>query len=196
MFIDFLYELRGRGLKVGPTEGMGLARALALGLHGTRLDGFYQVARALCVHREQDLDAFDRAFAHHFKGVPDEALTLTEELLEWLREARPQRELTDEDRELLRKLDPEALRQELRQRLAEQKERHDGGSKWVGTGGTSPFGRGGENPQGMRVGEGPRSGVGLGLLGDGSQGAELLASAETDYVVDLADGGNFIAMSR
>lgn len=160
MFIDFLYELRARGMKVGPQEGMGLARALVMNLHGTRLDGFYQVARALCVHREQDLDAFDRAFAHHFKGVPDEALQLTEELLEWLKEAKPQRELTDEDRALLRKLDPDALRKELKERLAEQKERHDGGSKWVGTGGTSPFGRGGENPQGLRVGEGKRGGRG------------------------------------
>src|SRR5262249_29405767 len=73
MFVDFLYELRERGVKAGPQEAMQLARALALELHGTKLDGFYQVARALCVHREQELDAFDRAFAHHFHGVPDEA---------------------------------------------------------------------------------------------------------------------------
>jgi uncharacterized protein len=160
MFVEFLYQLRERGVKVGPTEAMGLAQALALGLHGTRLDGFYQVARALCVHREQDLDAFDRAFAHHFKGVPDEAVKLTEELLEWLKEARPRRELSEEERALLQKLDPDKLIQDLKDRLAEQKGRHDRGSKWVGTAGTSPFGRGGENPQGLRLGEGPRGGRG------------------------------------
>jgi uncharacterized protein with von Willebrand factor type A (vWA) domain len=160
MFIDFLYQLRSKGLKVGPQEAMQLSRALALGLHGSTLDGFYQVARALCVHREQDLDAFDRAFAHQFRGVPEEALQLTEELLQWLQQPKAPRDLSDEERELLKKLDVDELRRQLQQRLAEQRERHDGGNKWVGTGGTSPFGRGGENPQGMRIGEGPRGGRG------------------------------------
>src|SRR5439155_4129 len=84
MFVPFLYELRDRGVRVGAQEALSLAQALALELHRGILDGFYEVARALCVHREQDLDAFDRAFAHHFRGVPDEALALTDELLEWL----------------------------------------------------------------------------------------------------------------
>ena len=74
MFVEFLYELRGRGVKVGAQEAMSLSAALKLQLHKGTLDGFYQVSRALCVHREQDLDAFDRAFAHHFRGVPDEEL--------------------------------------------------------------------------------------------------------------------------
>ena len=160
MFVDFLYELRARGVKVGPQEAMGLAQALALELHGTKLDGFYEVARSLCVHREQDLDAFDRAFAHHFRGVPDEALKLTEELLSWLKDPAEKRELSAEEQELLKKLDPEELRKELQARLAEQRERHDRGNRWVGTGGTSPFGRAGQNPQGERIGEGPRGGRG------------------------------------
>src|SRR5437868_12625784 len=105
MFVEFLYELRDRGVKVGPQEAMSIAQALQLGLHGGTLDGFYETARALCVHREQDLDAFDRAFAHHFRGVADEAVTLTEELIEWLQQPRSKRELTELERELLQRID-------------------------------------------------------------------------------------------
>ena len=84
MFVEFLYELRDKGVHVGAQEALSLAQALNLELHKGTLDGFYEVARSLCVHREQDLDAFDRAFAHHFRGVPDDALALTEEMLQWL----------------------------------------------------------------------------------------------------------------
>src|SRR5678815_5038237 len=105
VFVDFLYELRKRGVKVGPQEALALSDALALELHDTTLDGFYDVARALLVHREQDLDAFDTAFASYFEGIEIEALKLTEELLEWLADAAPRRELTDEERELLEKID-------------------------------------------------------------------------------------------
>jgi hypothetical protein len=160
MFIDFLYDLRERGLRVGSHEALQLARAVALGLHDSRLDGFYEVARALCVHREQDLDAFDRAFAHTFRGVTDDALSLTEEMLRWLDDPKPGRELTEEEKEVLRSLDLDEVRKLLRERLAEQRERHDGGSKWVGTGGASPFGRGGKGERGLRIGEGPRGGRG------------------------------------
>jgi uncharacterized protein with von Willebrand factor type A (vWA) domain len=155
VFVDFLYELRERGVKVGPQEANALSQALKAGLHGSTLDGFYDVARALCVKREQDLDAFDRAFAHHFEGVPDEALRIAEQILQWLREPAEKRQLTDEERELLQKIDIEQARQRLRERLAEQRGRHDRGNKWVGTGGTSPHGRGGTHPSGIRVGEGP-----------------------------------------
>jgi uncharacterized protein with von Willebrand factor type A (vWA) domain len=76
MFVEFLYELRDKGVQVGAQEALSLAQALGLELHKGTLDGFYEVARALCVHREQDLDAFDRAFAHHFRGVPEEELDI------------------------------------------------------------------------------------------------------------------------
>src|SRR5436305_10337384 len=152
MFVDFLYELRERGVKVGPQEALTLSQALGKGLHETTLDGFYRVARALCVHREEDLDAFDRAFAHHFRGVPDDALKIAEEVLQWLLDPRSRRELTDEEREILEKLDLEEVRKRLRERLAEQNERHDRGNRWVGTGGTSPHGRGGTHPSGITVG--------------------------------------------
>ena len=160
MFVDFLYELRERGVKVGPQEALTLSQALGKGLHETTLDGFYRVARALCVHREEDLDAFDRAFAHHFRGVPDDALKIAEEVLQWLLDPRSRRELTDEEREILEKLDLEEVCKRLRERLAEQNERHDRGNRWVGTGGTSPHGRGGTHPSGIRVGEGETGGRG------------------------------------
>ena len=167
MFVGFLYELRRRGLKVGGQEALALAQALQAGLHESSLDGFYDVARALCVHREQDLDPFDVAFAAHFQGVTSEAIELTDELLRWLEEAAPKRELTDEQRALLERLDLKQARQRLLERLAEQRRRHDGGSRWIGTGGTSPHGRGGEHPSGIRVGEGERGGRGaLSLAGE------------------------------
>ena len=139
MFVPFLYELRDRGVKVGAQEALSLAEALGLGLHKGTLDGFYEVARALCVHREQDLDAFDRAFAHHFRGVPDDALALTDEILQWLEQPAAKRQLTELEKEILERLDLAEARERLRKRLLEQRERHDGGNRWVGTGGASPL---------------------------------------------------------
>lgn len=163
MFVPFLYELRAQKVKVGAQEAMALARALALGLHDSSLDGFYHVARALCVHREQDLDAFDQAFSHHFRGVPAASLALLQELEEWLRDPRAQRTLTDEERALLQAIDMEELRRLFEERLREQRERHDGGNRWIGTGGTSPFGAQGIHPSGLRVGPkgGGRSAMGV-----------------------------------
>jgi uncharacterized protein with von Willebrand factor type A (vWA) domain len=160
MFVEFFYELRKRGVKVGPQEANAVAAALSRDLHGTSLDGFYQVARALCVHREQDLDAFDTAFAAHFHGVTQEAIEITEEMLEWLEQNAPRRELTDEEMKMLERLDLKEARQRLKERLAEQRERHDRGNKWVGTGGTSPHGKGGQHENGIRVGDGERGGQG------------------------------------
>jgi uncharacterized protein with von Willebrand factor type A (vWA) domain len=152
VFIEFLYELRKRKVPVGAQEAVAVAEALSKGLHESSLDGFYQVARALMIHREQDLDAFDLAFGAHFRGAQTTAIEITDELLSWLSEPKPMRELSDEERAMLERLDLETVREQLRERLREQRERHDGGSRWVGTGGTSPFGRGGENPNGINVG--------------------------------------------
>ncbi|HEX6838292.1 MAG TPA: VWA domain-containing protein [Polyangia bacterium] len=154
MFVEFFYELRKRGVKVGPQEALAVSEALSRDLHETTLDGFYEVARALCVHREQDLDAFDTAFASYFHGIELEALKISEEMLEWLAENAPRRELTDEERKLLESLDLEEARRRLEARLREQRERHDRGNRWVGTGGTSPHGKGGTHPSGITVGEG------------------------------------------
>ncbi|TMA85454.1 MAG: VWA domain-containing protein [Deltaproteobacteria bacterium] len=155
MFVPFLYELRDRGVKVGAQEALSLAQALGLELHRGTLDGFYEVARALCVHREQDLDAFDRAFAHHFRGVPDDALALTDELLQWLEQPAAKRQLTELERQLLERIDLAEARDRLRRRLAEQRERHDRGNRWVGTAGSSPHGTSGIHPTGIKVGEAP-----------------------------------------
>jgi uncharacterized protein len=162
-FVPFLFELRKRKVKVGAHEAMALARALVLGLHDSSLDGFYHVARALLVHRESDLDAFDEAFAAHFRGVTQASLKLVDELEAWLKDPRPLRQLSAEEKALLESLDMEELRRLFEERLREQKERHDGGNRWIGTGGTSPFGAQGFHPTGLRVGSqgGGRSALGI-----------------------------------
>lgn len=152
MFVPFLYELRRRKVKVGLQEAMALARALAMGLHDSSLDGFYHVARALCVHTETDLDAFDEAFLAHFKGIESKSLDLVKELEEWLRDPKMRKDLSDEELAMLKHLSLDELRRLFEERLKEQKERHDGGNRWIGTGGTSPFGAQGTHPTGLRVG--------------------------------------------
>ncbi|MBL8924165.1 MAG: VWA domain-containing protein [Myxococcaceae bacterium] len=157
MFVPFLYELRSRKVPVGATEAVALGQALLQGLHESSLDGFYFVARALLVHDEKHLDAFDQAFAKHFQGIESASIELTKELLEWVREARqPDRSLTPEEKALLEQLDLKTLEELFQQRLREQKERHDGGNKWIGTAGTSPFGNSGKAARpGIKVGDGP-----------------------------------------
>src|SRR6218665_989799 len=98
MFLPFLYELRRRGVPVGAQEAVALAGALKAGLHDSSLDGFYHVARALLVHAETHLDASHQAFLAHFKGVEAAGQQLTDELLEWLQDARERRELSPEER--------------------------------------------------------------------------------------------------
>jgi hypothetical protein len=152
MFVPFLYELRKRKVKVGLQEAMALAQALKMGLHDSSLDGFYHVARAICVHTESDLDAFDEAYLFSFKGIESKSAELAKELEEWLKDPKMRKQLTDAELAALQHLDPEALRKLFEERLKEQKERHDGGNRWIGTGGTSPFGANGMHPTGMRVG--------------------------------------------
>jgi len=154
MLIDFLFELRKRKLPVSTHEWMALMEGMALGLHESSLDGFYQLCRTLCVKDIAHYDAYDEAFLAYFKGVHADALKLTQELIDWLADPRHLEGLTEEQRRALGELDVERLRALFEQRLREQKERHDGGNRWIGTGGTSPFGTGGQNPTGMRVGGG------------------------------------------
>ena len=158
MLVPFLYELRERGVPVGTQEVLSMAQALKAGLHDSSLDGFYNVARAVMVHNEAHLDAFDEAFLSFFKGIEIESKKLKDELWDWLQNARQEMaELTDEQRAFVESLDLEELRQMFEERLREQDERHDGGNRWIGTGGTSPFGHSGQAPQGFRVG-GPGGG--------------------------------------
>lgn len=156
MFVPFLYELRSRKVPVGTQEAVALAGALARGLHDSSLEGFYFVARALLVHDEKHLDAFDQAFAKTFEGVDAQALEIHEKLLDWLKDAGERLpELSPEERALLEQFDRAELERLFQERLAEQKERHDRGNKWIGTAGTSPFGNSGRAARpGIRVGGG------------------------------------------
>jgi hypothetical protein len=154
MLVDFLFELRKDGLKVSSHEWLALMEAMDLGLHDSSLDGFYRLARTVCVKDVADYDAFDRAFARYFAGATEAALALTKDLEAWLADPRQLAQLTDEQIAQLKRLGLDELRALYEQRLKEQKERHDGGNRWIGTGGTSPFGNNGKNPSGMRVGGG------------------------------------------
>ncbi len=151
MFLDFFYALRGEGLKVGLQEWLTLMEALEKGLHGSSLRRFYNLSRACLVKSETDFDAFDRAFLRVFEGV-EGSLDIEEELLEWLNDPKAFEGLSDEQRAMLERLASDELLQRFLETLAEQTERHDGGGRWVGTGGHSPYGHGGEHPTGIRVG--------------------------------------------
>ncbi|MAE95779.1 MAG: VWA containing CoxE family protein [Deltaproteobacteria bacterium] len=132
-------------------EWMMLMEALKQGLHGSSLQRFYNLSRSLLVKSETYFDTFDRVFLRVFEGV-EGALDIEDEVLEWLKDPKNFQELTEEQRQALEWLTGDELMQQFLERLAEQTERHDGGGKWVGTGGRSPFGHGGEHPTGIRVG--------------------------------------------
>lgn len=154
MFVDFFFELRRRKVPVSTLEWLTLMQALALGLHESSLDGFYEVARSICVKHINHYDAFDQAFLSVFRGIESEAFDLSDELAQWLSNPLNRKQLSDAERKLLESLDLEELRRLFEERLKEQKERHDGGNRWIGTGGTSPFGSHGQHPSGIRIGEG------------------------------------------
>ncbi|HRC59211.1 MAG TPA: VWA domain-containing protein, partial [Kofleriaceae bacterium] len=154
MLIDFLFELRAKGVPVSTHEWLALMEGLAKGLHESSLDGFYFLCRTICVKDVAHYDAYDEAFLSYFKDVHRAALQVTEELLEWLNDPVRMATLSAEQKKALEGLDVQRLRELFEQRLREQKERHDGGNRWIGTGGTSPFGNSGRNPTGMRVGGG------------------------------------------
>lgn len=151
VFLDFFYALREAGLKSTLQEWRMLLACLEKGLHDSKIEGFYHVARACLVKSESDFDTFDLVFAQYFEGI-EGVVELPQELLEWLSDPKPFEELTDEMRAALEHLDIDELMRRFQDTMAEQTERHDGGSKWVGTGGRSPFGHGGEHPTGLRVG--------------------------------------------
>jgi len=154
MLIDFLYELRQKKVPVSTHEWLALMDAMALGLHESSLDGFYHLCRTLCVKDIALYDAYDEAFLAYFKDIHVSSLELTKQLQEWMMDPKLLEQLTAEQREMLKDLDLEGLRKKFEERLKQQKERHDGGNRWIGTGGTSPFGTNGRNPSGMRVGGG------------------------------------------
>jgi hypothetical protein len=151
VFLDLFYGLREARVPVGIQEWQALMTALEKGLHGSSLERFYHIARACLVKSEAFYDAFDLVFAKVFHGV-EGSLDIEQELLDWLRDPKNFQELTPEQREALERLSRDELMRRFLETLAKQDGRHDGGGRWVGTGGHSPFGHGGEHPTGIRVG--------------------------------------------
>jgi uncharacterized protein with von Willebrand factor type A (vWA) domain len=151
MLIDFFFTLRDAKLPVTIKEFLTLLEALEKGVVNPSLDEFYYLARLTLVKDEAHFDKFDRAFGAFFKGIDTVFDAKAEIPLDWLLK-RFERELTPEQKAQLQKLGYDKLMERLQQLLKEQKERHEGGSKWIGTGGTSPFGNGGTNPEGIRIG--------------------------------------------
>jgi hypothetical protein len=158
MFIHFFYTLKDVGISVSPTSFLTLQRALKMGLINS-LSDFYTTARSILIKSERYFDLYDQVFAHHFKGVelPDyESLELDEIakglLDEWLKNPKELADALGIDEDEIKKMSPDELIEYFKERLKEQTERHDGGNKWIGTGGTSPVGHSGIHPGGMRIG--------------------------------------------
>ena len=168
MLIDFFYTLRSAKLPVSVKEYLMLLEALQAGVVGPnsgvrsedgeasegayKIDDFYYLSRTILVKDEKHYDKFDRAFASYFKGVEMVADFTKDIPLEWLRK-NLELELSPEEKAKIEKMGWDELMETLKKRFEEQKERHEGGSKWIGTGGTSPFGANGVNPQGIRIGQ-------------------------------------------
>ena len=152
MLTDFFYSLRAAKLPVSVKEFLTLLEALRAGVIEPSVDQFYFLSRAALVKDEALYDRFDRAFASWFKGVERLADFTAEIPLEWLRK-HLELELSPEERAKIETMGWDELMETLKKRFEEQKGRHEGGSKWIGTGGTSPFGAYGVNPQGIRIGQ-------------------------------------------
>ena len=166
MLLDFFYTLRAAKLPVSVKEYLMLLEALQKGVVGPQsapagsdedgvgyqVDDFYFLSRTTLVKDEKHYDKFDRAFAAYFKGI--ELVTdFTKDIpLDWLRQTL-EKYLSPEEKAKIEKMGWDELMETLKKRFEEQKERHEGGSKWIGTGGTSPFGAYGSNPQGIRIGQ-------------------------------------------
>lgn len=154
MLIDFFFTLRSAQVPVSITEFLSLLDGLRQHVAGRSVDDFYYLARAALVKDERHYDRFDLAFGKHFEGL--EALfddVLGEIPLEWL-ERQAEKMLSEEEKRQIEALGGwDKLMETLKKRLEEQRERHQGGSKWIGTAGTSPFGAWGYNPEGVRIGQ-------------------------------------------
>jgi uncharacterized protein with von Willebrand factor type A (vWA) domain len=160
MFTDFFYLLRQKGVPVTVTEWVSFVEALYGGYFQSNLNHLYYIGRAFLVKNEAYYDMFDLAFQEYFGGIKTEPIEL-EKVMDWLENPlnRLPKLTAEEMAEFQKKLDEfrkehdmEELMRQFRERLKEQKERHDGGAKWIGTGGVSPFGAYGYHPGGIRVG--------------------------------------------
>jgi len=153
VFQRFFTELRAARVPVSLKEYLTLVEALDKDAIPPDVQDFYYLARAVLVKDERHLDKFDRVFGQVFKGIENTGEAVNAEIpAEWLR-ALTEKFLTDEEKAQIESLGGwDKLMETLKQRLEEQQKRHEGGNKWIGTGGTSPFGNGGYNPEGVRIG--------------------------------------------
>ena len=150
MFLSLFHSLRALKVPVSLTEWLTLLEGLSKGLHNQCLEDFYYLSRSLLVKDVAYYDAFDQAFAHCFKDAPlPEDLATREKILEWLQGQLAPLRLSAEELDKMKTLGLDELLRELEKRLREQDEAHNGGRKWIGTGGTSPFGVNGSHPSGI-----------------------------------------------
>ena len=161
MLLPFFSALRQARVPVSTKEWLHLMEAMDKGVAGGRVEDFYHLSRAVLVKDEKHYDRFDQVFGTVFKGIEtigageEPSLDVPEDWLNLLNE----KFLTDEEKAQIEALGGfEKLMETLRQRMEEQKERHEGGSKWIGTAGTSAFGNGGYNSEGVRIGGQPKQG--------------------------------------
>ncbi len=154
MFATFFHELRAAGLPVTLREYLTLMEAMEEDLADRRVEWFYYLSRAALVKDERNLDKFDRVFGQVFKGLDLIEQALAADIpVEWLKKLAEKYLNEEEKKEIEAMGGLDKLLETLRRRLAEQKGRHQGGNKWIGTAGTSPFGTYGYNPEGMRIGQ-------------------------------------------
>src|SRR5438132_3195429 len=152
MLIDFFLKLKSHKLPVSLKEYLTLLEAMGKNVIGPSVDDFYYLSRTALVKDEANYDKFDRAFAEFWQGVETIPGIETQIPLEWLLK-QVELTLSEEEKKHIAALGGwEKLMETLKQRLEEQKGRHQGGNKWIGTGGTSPFGNSGFNPEGIRIG--------------------------------------------
>src|SRR3974390_1006063 len=154
MFLNLFYELKKASIPVSVKEYLTFLNAVDAGVAGKQINDFYYLSRAALVKDERHLDKFDRVFGHVFKGRESAMEGISADIPEeWLR-ALGERYFTEEEKARIEALGGwDKIMEELKKRWAEQKGRHQGGSKWIGTGGTSPYGAYGYNPAGVRIGQ-------------------------------------------
>ena len=153
MLIDFFLKLKSHKLPVSIKEYLTLLEAMGKDVIGPSIDEFYYLSRTALVKDEANFDKFDRAFAEFWQGVETIPGIEAQIPLEWLLK-QVELTLSEEEKQQIQALGGwDKLMETLKQRLEEQKGRHQGGSKWIGTGGTSPFGAYGYNPEGIRIGQ-------------------------------------------
>lgn len=173
-FLPFFYLLRSHGLEVSSKEWLTLMEGLKLGLHGSTMQGFYQLCMAVLCKSEADFDRFQQAFLEYFRDqqfyTEDGQVRsdIPDEMLQWLNQPGPlirQRFTREDVTQHQLEMSQEEIEKMLEQRIQEQKAQHNGGNYWVGTRGISPFGNSGFNPRGIRVGGSGKNGTAIRVAG-------------------------------